>query len=342
MLQEEDDEPFNPREHGFQWPFDVLQIAAWAFVFIFFIAWFSMHGIMLDFPWNVSLSALFFLLGLATVTVKIYCTLQHNEDDALFADQLDGHNIEKCPKAKMICDYCQTHVLPSSKHCSVCDKCVHEFDHHCRWLNSCVGGKNYAQFFSFLLLVMSTLLLQFSVGLYLIISCLSSGSNMKLCAKQLRVLYGGQGNSIDGYIFALFFILLLQLAGICFVGDLLVFHTKLIVRKQTTLQVINEKKKKKREMLKELGINPATYKHMSFLDKKCNPIKRRIFHKRKKEEWEKRRAEKEANSPNEPFAERGEGERKRGEDDRSQHADDGGDGGLSGSVVINVAVAEGE
>ncbi|KAE9413347.1 hypothetical protein Angca_005351, partial [Angiostrongylus cantonensis] len=44
------------------------------------------------------------------------------------------------------CNICQIHVNEKTKHCRRCNVCVEVFDHHCIWLNNCIGKKNYGMF----------------------------------------------------------------------------------------------------------------------------------------------------------------------------------------------------
>ncbi len=51
-----------------------------------------------------------------------------------------------------ICITCRIVRPERSKHCRHCKRCVRRFDHHCPWVNNCIGQKNHVKFVRFLLL----------------------------------------------------------------------------------------------------------------------------------------------------------------------------------------------
>ena len=61
----------------------------------------------------------------------------------------------------LLCADCEVVRTDRSRHCSICNKCVERFDHHCPWINNCVGLNNHGVFMSFLVSMLSLLTLTF-------------------------------------------------------------------------------------------------------------------------------------------------------------------------------------
>ncbi|WCJ29949.1 Ankyrin repeat family protein with DHHC zinc finger domain [Euphorbia peplus] len=64
-----------------------------------------------------------------------------------------------------LCATCKIVRPLRAKHCSTCDRCVEQFDHHCPWVSNCIGKKNKWDFFLFLVLEVSAMLITGGVAL---------------------------------------------------------------------------------------------------------------------------------------------------------------------------------
>jgi len=73
-----------------------------------------------------------------------YLKTQNKEDPDAFLKLLISYD------SVLLCPDCQVLKTPRSRHCYQCDKCVETFDHHCPWINNCVGHNNHKVFYTFI------------------------------------------------------------------------------------------------------------------------------------------------------------------------------------------------
>jgi len=153
---------FPPRRHAWHSPFHVRQIAAWlakiviVILYATTIAWpgeeYYVHDATTR-QFSIGMNLLIALLLTMNVSLAVVITIAHPGDPTPLH-----------PSRATYCSFCRTDVDKSSKHCKSCNRCCINFDHHCKWLNSCIGESNYLFFYWYLVSLMLAMSFVFAMG----------------------------------------------------------------------------------------------------------------------------------------------------------------------------------
>ncbi|EAR99537.2 DHHC zinc finger protein (macronuclear) [Tetrahymena thermophila SB210] len=213
------------RKHGFQPPFSKHQIATVTFfifqsVFNLKFIFFSQQFIQVQVIWLAVIILNHFAWGLYGYKV----TINNPTDPSV----LKG-NMHK-GKGMIWCVVCQGYAQEKSKHCSQCNRCTEVFDHHCVWINNCIGRRNYNYF------------INFTVSYFL----------MEIQWTTLNVTYmltQNAGWSVQNFVFIADIInLLLSVVIAIFTGNQLIFHIWLTkYKKITTFEYLQQKQNKQNQ-----------------------------------------------------------------------------------------------
>ncbi|XP_012280271.1 palmitoyltransferase ZDHHC15 isoform X3 [Orussus abietinus] len=115
------------------------------------------------------------------------------------------------------CEKCQIIKPDRAHHCSVCGTCVLKMDHHCPWVNNCVGFHNYKFFMLFLA--------------YALLYC------MFIAATSLQYLIRLWKGEMDGmgrfHLLVLFFVALMFAISL---NSLFFYHCYLVLHNRSTLE----------------------------------------------------------------------------------------------------------
>lgn len=228
------------RKHGFQRPLHPQQITGWSLLFFAAVFVHTIQIPSLPLPIQIPLQPVIAVLLIILLGSMLITSLYNCED---LGSKTDKDNALKCQWCDVILSSLQT------KHCSLCNKCIEGFDHHCKWLNQCIGSHNYCHFVTS---ITSACILCVIICLLSVveISLLYTCKISQTCIKPLFL-----NTNLDPVVFTFLsmIFLLLSAFGSGLLIHLCAFHAYIKWNGWTTYEYI------RRQLDKELNSYPPNY-----------------------------------------------------------------------------------
>ena len=151
---------FIRRKYSMTFPYNIVNCKFWS---AFFSMTWLVGSIYMNMKLIPALSSRFLLSGIAVVldiaTIVVYVRLARANPGVIDPQPLLQEDLEKAIMTNgYLGDFCPTCLMmrpARSKHCETCNHCVARFDHHCVWIDGCVGYLNNGRFMIYLATLIS-------------------------------------------------------------------------------------------------------------------------------------------------------------------------------------------
>eukprot|EP00743_Colponemidia_sp_Colp-15_P005548 GILK01005968.1.p1 GENE.GILK01005968.1~~GILK01005968.1.p1 ORF type:complete len:550 (+),score=89.42 GILK01005968.1:52-1650(+) len=138
---------------------------------VFWIGFIAAHAaailFILPYVGSDALAVIFLLTSLLTVLFHALTWLSDpgylHRSKLPLVELLEKHDVY------LVCPECQAVKPERTRHCHFCKRCVMRFDHHCPWVNNCIGIQNHGLFFTFICCFLLDLILCIVVSIILFV-----------------------------------------------------------------------------------------------------------------------------------------------------------------------------